>query len=82
MKKSHMTSKPDAVEYKQDMHQAMWASSVYAVILAMASRKKNQHVVINRIGSVLPFLAEMVRVVLLEAAMVVSICSTWRSLAC
>lgn len=66
VKKPHMTSKPNAVEYKQDMHQAMWASSVYVVILATTSRKKNQHAVIYRVGSVLLFLAEMVRVVLLE----------------
>jgi hypothetical protein len=39
MKKPHMTSKADAVEYKQDMHQAMWVSFVYVVVLVMTSRK-------------------------------------------
>lgn len=37
-----MTSGPDTVGYKQDMHQAMWVSFVYVahIILAMTSRER------------------------------------------
>jgi hypothetical protein len=71
----HMTTKPEGVEYKQDMHQAMWASSVYVVILTMVSSKKNQRTAINRVRSVLPFMVEMIRVVLLEA--VITACTSY-----